>query len=175
MPFRGGSGIVPRPTSTRPSFRKPACFIPGRICRKALPPRPRSPIFAPTGWIAASPDWRGGRAEYTRYADDLAFSGGEEFERGVERFSTHVAAILLEEGFTVNHRKTRIMRQGVRQRLAGLVANEGPNVARADFDRLKATLTIAFATVRRVRTGRRILDFERIWRAGSDGWSPSIR
>ncbi len=26
-------------------------------------------------------------AEYTRYADDLAFSGGEAFERGVERFS----------------------------------------------------------------------------------------
>jgi len=54
--------------------------------------------------------------------------------------STHVAAILLEEGFAVNHRKTRIMRQGVRQRLAGLVANERPNISRADFDRLKATL-----------------------------------
>ncbi len=83
---------------------------------------------------------RAAGAEYTRYADDLAFSGGEEFERGVERFSTHVAAILLEEGFAVNHRKTRIMRQGVRQRLAGLVANERPNIARVDFDRLKATL-----------------------------------
>jgi RNA-directed DNA polymerase len=79
-------------------------------------------------------------AEYTRYADDLAFSGGDEFECGVERFSTHVAAILLEEGFSVNHRKTRIMRQGVRQRLVGLVANEHANVLRTDFDRLKATL-----------------------------------
>jgi RNA-directed DNA polymerase len=83
---------------------------------------------------------RPAEAEYTRYADDLAFSGGEAFERGVERFSTHVAAVLLEEGFSVNHRKTRIMRQGVRQRLAGLVANERINVTRADFDRLKATL-----------------------------------
>jgi RNA-directed DNA polymerase len=80
-------------------------------------------------------------AEYTRYADDLAFSGGEEFERRVERFSTHVAAVLLEEGFSMNHRKTRIMRQGVRQRLVGLIANERMNVMRADFDRLKATLT----------------------------------
>jgi len=79
-------------------------------------------------------------AEYTRYADDLAFSGGAEFERVVERFSTHVAAILMEEGFTVNHRKTRIMRQGVRQRLAGVVTNERANVPRTDFDRLKATL-----------------------------------
>jgi hypothetical protein len=80
-------------------------------------------------------------AEYTRYADDLAFSGSEALARRVERFSTHVAAVLLEEGFAVNHRKTRIMRQGVRQRLAGLVANQCINVMRTDFDRLKATLT----------------------------------
>ena len=80
-------------------------------------------------------------AEYTRYADDLAFSGTEALGRHVDRFSVHVAAVLLEEGFSVNHRKTRIMRQGVRQRLAGIVANERMNVTRPDFDRLKATLT----------------------------------
>jgi hypothetical protein len=79
--------------------------------------------------------------EYTRYADDLAFSGGETFARQVVRLATHVAVILLEEGFSVNHRKTRIMRQGVRQYLAGLVANQRVNVVRTDFDRLKATLT----------------------------------
>lgn len=81
------------------------------------------------------------RAEYTRYADDLAFSGDEEFEKCVERFSVHVAAILLEEGFVAHYRKTRIMRQGVRQHLAGLVANQRVNIMRNDFDRLKATLT----------------------------------
>jgi hypothetical protein len=80
-------------------------------------------------------------AKYTRYADDLAFSGGEAFERHVEHFSMHVAAILFEDGFSVNHRKTRIMRRGVRQHLAGLVTNERINVMRTDFDRLKATLT----------------------------------
>ena len=58
----------------------------------------------------------------------------------MERFVTLVAVILMEEGFAVQHRKTRIMRQGVRQRLAGLVANERINIVRADFDRLKATL-----------------------------------
>jgi RNA-directed DNA polymerase len=80
-------------------------------------------------------------ALYTRYADDLAFSGDEEFERRAGRFSIHVAAILLEEGFSVHHRKTRIMRQGVRQQLAGLVVNRRINIRRGDFDRLKATLT----------------------------------
>lgn len=83
---------------------------------------------------------RSAGARYTRYADDLAFSGDEEFERRVDRFSTHVAALLLEEGFNVNFRKTRVMRQGVRQRLAGIVVNRRMNIMRPDFDRLKATL-----------------------------------
>jgi len=80
-------------------------------------------------------------ATYTRYADDLAFSGDEEFERCVDRFALRAAAILLEEGFQVHHRKTRLMRQGVRQYLAGIVTNERLNVIRVDFDRLKAILT----------------------------------
>lgn len=80
-------------------------------------------------------------ASYTRYADDLAFSGGKEFERAAERFSIHAAAIVMKGGFRVHHRKTRVMRQSVRQHLAGLVANQRANVRRTDFDRLKATLT----------------------------------
>ena len=80
-------------------------------------------------------------AVYTRYADDLAFSGGGDFARAAERFSIHAAAILLEEGFAVQHRKTRIMQQGVRQYLAGVVANRHINVIRRDYDLLKATLT----------------------------------
>lgn len=62
-------------------------------------------------------------------------------QRVVLRFSAHVASILAEEGFRVHHRKTRVMRQGVRQHLAGVVANQHLNVIRTDFDRLKATLT----------------------------------
>jgi len=80
-------------------------------------------------------------AEYTRYADDLAFSGDEDFEQRAERFAIHAAAILIEEGFAVHHRKTRIMRQSVRQHLAGLVTNQRASVRRTDFDRLKAILT----------------------------------
>lgn len=80
-------------------------------------------------------------ATYTRYADDLAFSGDTVFERRCETFSVHVCAVLLEEGFTPHYRKTRIMRQSVRQQLTGLVVNKRVNVARRDFDRLKAILT----------------------------------
>ncbi len=80
-------------------------------------------------------------AQYTRYADDLAFSGDEAFDWRVDRFATHVAAVLLEEGFQPFHRKTRVMRQGVRQHLAGIVTNRHANIMRPDFDRLKAVLT----------------------------------
>jgi hypothetical protein len=98
-------------------------------------------------------------AVYTRYADDLAFSGDADFGRRVERFSTHAAVILMEEGLTVNHRKTRVMRQGVRQHLAGLVTNAKVNVMRLDYDRLKAILTncVRFGPASQNRDGH--LDF----------------
>jgi hypothetical protein len=84
---------------------------------------------------------RSAGAVYTRYADDLAFSGGVDFHRVVERFSAHAAAIALEEGFSVNHHKTRIMRRGTRQALAGIIVNEGLNLRRRDLERLEAILT----------------------------------
>jgi RNA-directed DNA polymerase len=79
-------------------------------------------------------------ASYTRYADDLAFSGDGPFARSIARFHVHACAIVLEENFALNTRKTRVMRQGVRQCLAGAVLNVRPNIARDDFDALKATL-----------------------------------
>jgi hypothetical protein len=84
---------------------------------------------------------RAAGAAYTRYADDLAFSGDAEFARRAERFAMHAMAVAMDEGFTVNARKTRVERQGVRQRLAGLVVNERVNIARDEFDRLKAVPT----------------------------------
>jgi RNA-directed DNA polymerase len=80
-------------------------------------------------------------AEYSRYADDLAFSGGDLFSRRATHFATLAAAIALDEGFEVNFHKTRIMRQAARQRVCALVVNAHPNLARRDHDRLKAVLT----------------------------------
>ena len=79
-------------------------------------------------------------ADYTRYADDLLFSGDQSFARSVQRFSVQVAAIAIEEGFAVAHRKTRVMRQGVCQRAAGIVINQKINMPRNDYDMLKAIL-----------------------------------
>lgn len=80
-------------------------------------------------------------ATYSRYADDLAFSGDRDFARAAQRFHIQVAAIALEEGFRINTRKTRLMREGVRQQVTGVVVNAHPNIARDEYDRLKATLT----------------------------------
>lgn len=78
---------------------------------------------------------------YSRYADDLALSGGPQLRRAAPRIANLVAAIALEEGFEVNHRKTRPMHRSRRQLLTGIVVNVRPNVRREDFDRLKAILT----------------------------------
>lgn len=79
-------------------------------------------------------------ATYSRYADDLAFSGNQEFARCVDRLRHHIAAIIQEEGFRVNHHKTRVMRTSTRQRIAGIVVNQHRNVPRGDYDQLKAIL-----------------------------------
>src|SRR5262249_53215019 len=79
-------------------------------------------------------------AVYTRYADDLAFSGDRAFERAARRFQVQVMRTALEEGFEVNARKTRFMRPAVRQQLCGVVLNSRPNVSRDEYDRLKAVL-----------------------------------
>ena len=80
-------------------------------------------------------------AVYTRYADDLTLSGDDDLARSRKRLAAHVAVIVGEEGFLLNHRKTRILRAGVRQHVTGVVVNVRPNIRRAEFDRLKAILT----------------------------------
>ena len=78
---------------------------------------------------------------YTRYADDLLFSGDGEFARRVHWFGEQVNVIVLEEGFQPHTRKMRVMRRSQRQRAAGVILNEKPNLDRREFDRLKAVLT----------------------------------
>lgn len=79
-------------------------------------------------------------AVLTRYADDLAFSGDEAFARALRFFLPRAAAIALEEGFRLNHRKTRVMRRARRQELCGLVVNAKASVPRRERDRLRAIL-----------------------------------
>src|SRR5207253_7777935 len=79
-------------------------------------------------------------ATYSRYADDLAFSGDAWLLGHAEGVRRTVAEIAREEGFRVNERESQLMSRAGRQRICGIVVNERPNLARTDFDRLKATL-----------------------------------
>lgn len=79
-------------------------------------------------------------ATYTRYADDLVFSGGDGLRRGTATFEAHVGAIASEEGFALNFRKTRCMGSATRQTVTGLVVNRFANIPRAEYDEIKAIL-----------------------------------
>ncbi len=80
----------------------------------------------------------GGR--YTRYADDLAFSGGRSWGGGTSRLLDAIEEVVRDEGFSLNPRKTGVMLHGGRQALGGLVVNERPRVPREEVDRLRAIL-----------------------------------
>ncbi len=79
-------------------------------------------------------------ARYTRYADDLVISGGAPLRGAASRIGVHVARIARDEGFELNHRKTRSLSAGTRQAVCGIVVNAHPNLPRDEFDRLKAIL-----------------------------------
>ena len=77
---------------------------------------------------------------YTRYADDLTFSGGRGLRRRADQIRAQVAAIARDEGFRVNERKSTIATRAGRQRVCGIVVNERLNVPRREYDELKAIL-----------------------------------
>lgn len=79
-------------------------------------------------------------ARYTRYADDIVFSGGAHLRDARQRIETWVGRIAREEGFALNHRKTRCLGAGRRQAVCNVVVNRTPNLPRDQFDRLKAML-----------------------------------
>lgn len=80
-------------------------------------------------------------ARYTRYADDLTFSGDERFLRSLAVFIPLAEKIIRSERFTSNKKKRRVIRSSQRQTVTGVVVNARPNVARRDYDLLKAILT----------------------------------
>ena len=79
-------------------------------------------------------------ATYGRYADDLALSGDERLLAAAPTIRAAVHEIARDEGFRVNARKSQLMTNAGRQRLCGVVVNVRPNVARREYDTLKAIL-----------------------------------
>lgn len=76
-------------------------------------------------------------AQYSRYADDLSFSGDARIAPILLRAVPEICA---EEGFRPNHRKTRVMPSHQQQKVTGILVNHHTNLPRVEYDRLKAIL-----------------------------------
>ena len=76
---------------------------------------------------------------YTRYADDLTFSTSAKHPR-ICNLLKNTDSIIQHEGFKINQKKTRVLRQSRQQEVTGIVVNEKLNVDRKTLKRFRATL-----------------------------------
>lgn len=139
--------VPPRVLSLMPPGGDPA----ERFALRQALSIPHLPQGAPTSPMVANLSLRrldsrlAGLAEtfdggYTRYADDLAFSGGRDLARRADAFVRAATAIVEDAGHSVNRLKSRVRPAGIRQSVTSVVVNERTNVPRPDFDRLKAII-----------------------------------
>lgn len=96
--------------------------------------------------------------QYSRYADDLTFSGDRTAQNLLLKA---VPEIIKDEGFRINTGKTRVMRASQRQQVTGIVVNSHLNVPRRRFDRIKAIIHAGHWRTDRVLANRL---------AGQIGW-----
>ena len=77
---------------------------------------------------------------YTRYVDDLTFSGGGRLRAGRSAFVEQLGLIANAEGFRLVDAKTVLLGSSGRQQLLGAVINDRPTVSRPERDALRALL-----------------------------------
>lgn len=78
---------------------------------------------------------------YTRYADDITFSGMQNVFADNGRFCQSMRHIIEdEEHFKINEDKTRLSHRGERQEVTGLIVNDKPNVSRKYVRQLRTML-----------------------------------
>jgi RNA-directed DNA polymerase len=74
---------------------------------------------------------------YTRYVDDLSFSGDANFS---QEFIDQLKVIIVNNRFQINYEKFRINTFNSRQVVTGLVVNEKPNINRKYIRKIRAIL-----------------------------------
>jgi hypothetical protein len=75
---------------------------------------------------------------YTRYADDLTFSGSDLAK--IKLLISIAARIAREEGLPLNVQKTRVLRAGQHQTVTGVTVNKTAGLSRPERRRLRAAL-----------------------------------
>lgn len=76
---------------------------------------------------------------YTRYADDITFSGNENIIKA-EAVIWRIKKTLQDEGFTPHPDKIRIMRKGNKQEVTGVVVNKKLSIDRNQLRKFRAFL-----------------------------------
>jgi hypothetical protein len=112
-----GQRVLPQGASTSPA-------ITNLLCRK---------LDRRLGGLA-----RKHQFTFTRYADDLTFSGDRP--AAVGRLLRSARSILQAEGFTEHPAKTRVMRRANHQEVTGVTVNVRPTLPRREMRTLRAIL-----------------------------------
>lgn len=115
-------------------------------CHSGVLPQgaPTSPIL--TNIICERLDWRLSKLarrfklKYTRYADDITFSGMENVFHADGEFVEQLQHYIAKEGFTINPEKTRLNTIGGRQEVTGLTVNAKANVSKRYIKTLRTML-----------------------------------
>ncbi len=79
---------------------------------------------------------------YSRYADDMTFSSMHNVYQEDSEFRNEIKRIIEEQGFKMNDKKTRILRDGQRQEVTGLTVNENVNLTKKYIRDLRCILHV---------------------------------
>ena len=79
---------------------------------------------------------------YSRYADDMTFSSMHNVYQEGSEFRNEIKRIIEEQGFKMNDKKTRLLRDGQRQEVTGLTVNENVNLTKKYIRDLRCILHV---------------------------------
>lgn len=113
-------------------FHDVSCFLAYLCCFNNVLPQgaPTSPYLSNLRALSLDEDISEYTTErkirYTRYADDLTFSGD---------FNPHIlikdiGKMVLDNGFIINHEKTRVARKNARQEVTGIIVNSHMQISK---------------------------------------------
>lgn len=128
------NGTLPTGAPSSPALANLVCF----------------PLDSELSDYATSKNW-----SYTRYGDDLTFSGDTRFSLQDMRI---ISDIVESEGFSLNMQKTRFARSNNAQIVSGLVVNEKPNLPREKRKTIRAIFHQAQLFPERFRNRTRELE-----------------
>lgn len=78
--------------------------------------------------------------EYSRYVDDITFSGHQEQFSKITALLKYSKKIVKSERFVLHPDKLRIMKRHQRQEVTGVVVNEKPNINKKSLKRFRALI-----------------------------------